>query len=84
MTTAGTSYGAVIAHGYEAFQAAAAPFAGDSCKAGLLIVTSTSPLTCDVHPTPAGRDLLAGAVVKAVQDSCSGNGEGDCQNRKGD
>jgi hypothetical protein len=84
MTTAGASYGAVIANGYEAFQAAAAPFAGDSCKAGLLIVTSTSPLTCDVHPTPAGRDLLAGAVVKAVQDSCSGNGEGDCQNRKGD
>jgi lysophospholipase L1-like esterase len=67
MTAAGAGFDVDIAHGYEALQAAAAPFGGDSCKAGLLIVTSASPLKCDVHPTPKGRDLLAGAVVRAVE-----------------
>jgi lysophospholipase L1-like esterase len=66
MITAATPFHVLFADGFNAFKAAAAPFGGDSCKAGLLIVTSTSPLTCDVHPTPAGRDLLAGAVLKAV------------------
>jgi hypothetical protein len=70
MLTAGAPFGITVADGFGAFQAAAAPFGGDSCKAGLLIVLSTSPLTCDVHPTPKGRDLLAGAVVAAVADSC--------------
>lgn len=68
MLTAGAKFHITVAKGFEAFQAAAAPFGGDSCKAGLLIVLSTSPLTCDVHPTPKGRDLLAGAVVNAVED----------------
>ncbi|HKV87733.1 MAG TPA: GDSL-type esterase/lipase family protein [Candidatus Dormibacteraeota bacterium] len=68
MITAATPFKVRFASGFDAFQAAAAPFGGDSCKAGLLIVVKASPLTCDVHPTPAGRDLLAGAVVKAVGD----------------
>src|SRR5450759_4358521 len=34
-----------------------------SCPAGLLIINLTDG-TCDVHPTPLGRDLLAGAVIK--------------------
>jgi hypothetical protein len=67
MLTAGAPFGITIAHGFEAFQAAAAPFGGSSCAAGLLIVLTTSPLTCDVHPTPRGRDLLAGAVIRAVE-----------------
>ncbi|HEX2647046.1 MAG TPA: SGNH/GDSL hydrolase family protein [Candidatus Dormibacteraeota bacterium] len=71
MLTAGAPFGITVADGFGAFQQAAAPFGGSSCKAGLLIVLSTSPLTCDVHPTPKGRDLLAGAVVRAVQDAQS-------------
>jgi lysophospholipase L1-like esterase len=66
MITAATPFHVRFASGFDAFKAAAAPFGGDSCKAGLLIVVNTSPLTCDVHPTPAGRDLLARAVVKAA------------------
>jgi lysophospholipase L1-like esterase len=67
MITAGTPFHVRFADGFKAFKAAAAPFGGDSCKAGLLIVVKASPLTCDVHPTPKGRDLLAGAVVRAVE-----------------
>jgi lysophospholipase L1-like esterase len=55
-------FGGEVADGFGAFQAAAAAFGGDSCKAGLLIKVSTTPLKCDVHPSPAGRDLLAEAL----------------------
>ena len=49
------------ADGFGAFQAAAGP-AGDSCTAGLLIKTPAGPTPCDVHPSPRGRDVLAGAI----------------------
>lgn len=53
-----------VADGFTAFAVAAAPFGGDSCAAGLLIrLTAT---TCDVHPSPAGRDLLANAVKQVL------------------
>jgi hypothetical protein len=81
MLTAGAPFGITVAKGFEAFQAAAAPFGGDSCKAGLLIVLNTSPLTCDVHPTPKGRDLLAGAVVDAIAGSCPAASPIGCLNR---
>jgi lysophospholipase L1-like esterase len=81
MLTAAAPFHVVIAHGFEALQAAAAPFGGDSCKAGLLIVLSTSPLVCDVHPTPKGRDLLAGAVVAAVAGTCPAADPIGCLNR---
>jgi hypothetical protein len=57
----------IVADGFGAFAAAAAHFGGDSCVAGLLIVLSTSPLKCDVHPSPAGRDLLGQAIVNALR-----------------
>ena len=81
MLTAAAPFNVVVAHGFEALQGAAQPFGGDSCKAGLLIVLSTSPLTCDVHPTPKGRDLLAGAVVDAVAASCPAASAKGCLNR---
>ena len=81
MLAAGAPFGVVQAKGFEALQAAAAPFGGDSCKAGLLIVTSTSPLTCDVHPTPKGRDLLAGAVIDAIAGTCPAADPTGCLNR---
>jgi lysophospholipase L1-like esterase len=55
-----------VANGYAAFEGAAAPFGGSSCAAGLLIrLTST---TCDDHPSPKGRDLLAAAIKTVLED----------------
>jgi lysophospholipase L1-like esterase len=68
MVTAARAHGAFIADGFAAWAPTAATAGGDSCAAGLLIrLTAT---TCDVHPTPLGRDLLAQAVVGAVTTSC--------------
>jgi len=69
MTAAAQAYGVFIADGFTAWEATAATKSGDSCAAGLLI--PESPTTCDVHPTPLGRDLLAHAVVDAVTNSCA-------------
>lgn len=81
MLTAAAPFRVTVAKGFEAFQAAAAPFGGSSCAAGLLIVLTTSPLSCDVHPTPKGRDLLAGAVIDAVAGSCPAASAIGCLNR---
>lgn len=61
------AWGGIVADGFGAFAAASAAYGGDTCAAGLRIVVSTSPLTCDIHPSPAGRDLLAKAIVKALR-----------------
>ena len=61
------AWGGIVADGFGAFEAATASSGGDSCKAGLLIVVSSSPLSCDIHPSPAGRDLLAQAIVNALR-----------------
>ena len=58
--------GVVVADGFAAFRPAALAAGGSACKAGLLIVTTASPLACDAHPSPAGRHLLAQAVVAAA------------------
>jgi hypothetical protein len=57
----------IVADGFGAFAAASAATAGDACAAGLLIAVSSTPHTCDSHPSPAGRDLLAQAVVAALR-----------------
>ncbi len=63
------AHDALVADGIAAWAPVAA--GGSSCAAGLLLPAFPpgSP-GCDVHPTPLGRDLLAGAVVKAIADSC--------------
>lgn len=61
------AWGGIVADGFGAFAAASAADGGDTCAAGLRIVVSTSPFTCDIHPSPAGRDLLAQAIVKALR-----------------
>jgi len=62
------AWGGIVADGFAAFAAASTTtYNGDTCAAGLRIVLSSSPLTCDIHPSPAGRDLLAQAVVKALR-----------------
>jgi lysophospholipase L1-like esterase len=79
MKAAAAAHGALVADGLAAWAPTAA--GGSSCVAGLLIVTSASPLVCDVHPTPKGRDLLAGAVVSTIAASCPGNSAIGCLNR---
>jgi len=68
MEAAAAAHGALIASGFDAWAPVAATAGGDSCAAGLLIALGDG--TCDVHPTPLGRDLLASAVVDTVAASC--------------
>ena len=71
--------GGKVADGYGAFAAiATAAFGFDSCAARLLIEVSSSPLTCNIHPSypgdngleshaNTGRDVLGQAIVNAVR-----------------
>lgn len=61
------AWGGIVADGFDAFAAASTAYGGDTCAAGLRIVVLSSPLTCDIHPSPAGRDLLAQAIVNALR-----------------
>ena len=66
------AFGGIVASGFDAFEGPALAAGGSSCAAGLLIVVGTTPPPnqqpiCDVHPSPLGRDLLAGAIVRAVE-----------------
>lgn len=71
-----------VASGFDAFKKASAAFAGNTCEAGLRILLP-APVNgdpCDVHPTPKGRNLLAGAVLKALGregDQQGGGGNGN-------
>jgi lysophospholipase L1-like esterase len=62
MARVGAGFGVRIADAFTAFQLASALAAnGDPCAAGLLIRLPTGG--CDVHPSPAGRDVLAATVL---------------------
>lgn len=76
------AFGGIVASGFDAFKADALATPDlSSCEAGLLIVLQASPLACDVHPTPKGRDLLAGAIVAAVAASCPAHSFNGCLDR---
>jgi len=63
-----------VADGFGAFAAASGN--GDTCVAGLRIPLPASlGGGCDIHPSPAGRDLLAGAILAVVHHD-NGNGDG--------
>jgi lysophospholipase L1-like esterase len=79
MEAAAAANGARVASGFDAWAPAAATAGGDSCAAGLLIRLSAT--SCDVHPTPLGRDLLASAVVDTIAASCPANSPIGCLNR---
>jgi lysophospholipase L1-like esterase len=79
MIAAASGHGALIASGFDAWAPTAASAGGDSCAAGLLIRLSAT--TCDVHPTPLGRDLLASAVINAIAASCPAASPIGCLNR---
>jgi hypothetical protein len=74
MMQVGVNFGVKFADGFTAFQIASAlflspvaPHNGDPCAAGLLI-RLTATTTCDVHPSPLGRNVLAATVVFAIGD----------------
>lgn len=55
-----------VADGFGAFAAASGP-SRSPCVAGLLIRLSVAPLICDVHPSPAGREVLALTILSVVR-----------------
>ncbi len=63
LTRAAAANGAVVADGYGAIQRAVAVAGGDTCAAQLIIALPAGG--CNVHPTPAGHDVLADAVLAA-------------------
>lgn len=69
-----TSFGAVVADVFTAFQLAATnPFAGgQTCKAGLLNASPQNQFLCDVHPSQSGQRLIAGAVEAAFTAALQG------------
>jgi lysophospholipase L1-like esterase len=60
LATAGQAHGAVVASGFDAFQAPAQKSGGNSITAGLVLPN-------DVHPTAQGQQLLATAVENALK-----------------
>lgn len=61
--------GGQVASGFAAFLAASAAAGAPlrPCAAGLLIRLPAPTLTCDVHPSPAGRDVLARVIKPLVK-----------------
>jgi lysophospholipase L1-like esterase len=54
-----------IADGYGAFKAHADRHGGNTCETGLLIKNPDGK-TCDIHPTAAGHQVLADAILAAA------------------
>ena len=82
MIEAAEEFNVRIASGFNAFKALSlANGGGDSCKAGLRIIDlhfgANPPQlpSCDVHPTPAGHQLLANAILRAVHGDEGDNAE---------
>ena len=73
----GANFGVKYADTFTAFQIASAFTQGDPCAAGLLIRLSAT--TCDVHPSPLGRDLMAATVLFALQGTDQGFGSNQGQ-----
>ena len=65
MSQVTASTGGVVADGFGAFKTVAAQFGNDACAAGLLIKMPDG--TCDIHPSPKGRDALAAAIAAAAK-----------------
>jgi lysophospholipase L1-like esterase len=64
ISAATTANGGIVADGFGAFQGPSAAFGGDPCAAGLLIKLPDG--SCNIHPSPAGQKLLAGAIAQAI------------------
>lgn len=64
MQGVGAQFGVIYVDEFSAFQAAAAPWGGDPCAAGLVVRLSAT--SCDVHPTLAGQTVLAQTIMATV------------------
>jgi lysophospholipase L1-like esterase len=62
------AFGGRVADGFGAFRQASAGSGGDPCRAGLLnpLPPQLGQAGCDVHPSPAGRAVLARAVLNVT------------------
>jgi lysophospholipase L1-like esterase len=69
MKAVAPGFGAGVADGFMAFQ----NYAGDPCAAGLLVPLPNGPTPCDVHPTFKGQQLLAGALINALNPPLDSN-----------
>lgn len=61
------AWGGMVADGFGAWASASTAYGGDTCAAGLRIPTPGSLSPCDDHPTLAGHELLAQAIVSALR-----------------
>jgi lysophospholipase L1-like esterase len=57
-------FGGKVADGFAAFEGPSAGFGGSPCAAGLLIKLPDG--TCNIHPSPAGHQLLAQAIEDVI------------------
>ncbi len=57
-------FGGIVADGFGAFQDTSEAFGGDPCAAGLLIRLPDG--SCNIHPSLAGHEFLAGAIAMAI------------------
>jgi lysophospholipase L1-like esterase len=57
-------FGGKVADGFAAFEGPSAAFGGSPCAAGLLIKLPDG--TCNIHPSPAGHQLLAQAIEDVI------------------
>jgi lysophospholipase L1-like esterase len=64
IATVTTAFGGHVADGFGAFAVGSAAFGGDPCAAGLLIGLPGG--SCNIHPSAAGHQLLATAIVNAI------------------
>ncbi|MEP7019343.1 MAG: GDSL-type esterase/lipase family protein [Pseudonocardiales bacterium] len=64
LTAVTRHFDGVVADGFAAFQRASQSTGGDPCAAGLLLTLPGG--TCDVHPSPYGHALLAGAIQQVI------------------
>ena len=64
--TATLENGGIVADGFGAFEGPSFAHGngGDPCAAGLLIKLPDG--SCNIHPSPAGHELLAGAIAQAI------------------
>ena len=62
-TQKGLGMKVVIADAFGAFKDKASAFGGKTCETGLLIKLPDG--TCDIHPSPAGHQLIADQIQKA-------------------
>jgi lysophospholipase L1-like esterase len=61
---AADAVGAELSNSFMTFAVASVQSRGNPCQAGLLIPLGDG--TCDIHPSPAGRDLLGSAAVNVL------------------